>query len=169
MIICFPSVLSPNSSASAGAFLLAGATVIAGLAIAASDARAADADLVVKFDQSRIVKLSRQIGEVIIGNPSIADIQVHSTNTLVVTGKSFGVTNIIVLDSDRNVISDQRVMVQRDEYKILNVTLGMNRRTWNCAPQCNPTVTVGDDPAFFSQNKSAVGAAPGGDSNAGGN
>jgi Flp pilus assembly secretin CpaC len=35
--------------------------------------------------------------EVIIGNPTIADVSVQGGNLLVVTGKSFGVTNIISL------------------------------------------------------------------------
>jgi hypothetical protein len=68
----------------------------------------------------------------------------------VVTGKSFGITNIIALDGERNVIQDQRVMVQRDEVKVVNLLKGSKRETYNCSPQCNPTITVGDDPAFFT-------------------
>ena len=52
--------------------------------------------------------------EVIIGNPSIADVTIQGGNLLVVTGKTFGVTNIIALDAQRNVIQDQRVVVEQD-------------------------------------------------------
>jgi Flp pilus assembly secretin CpaC len=149
-----------SSSGKASTALLASTLVIAGLAIAASSAQANDLkrpeDLVVRFDQSQLIKLPRQISEVIVGNPSIADISVHSGNTLIVTGKGFGLTNLIVLDSERNVITEQRVMVQRDEYKTVNLTRGISRQTFNCAPKCDPTVTVGDDTAYFSATRSAM-------------
>ena len=158
MITFFPH--GSASPSNAGTMVLASAVIIAGLAIAASDARANDMkrseDLIVRFDQSQLIKLPRQISEVIVGNPSIADISVHSGNTLVVTGKGFGLTNLIVLDSERNVITEQRVMVQRDEYKTVNVTRGVSRQTLNCAPNCNPTVTVGDDASFFANTRGAM-------------
>jgi Flp pilus assembly secretin CpaC len=142
------------------AVLLAGAVLFAGFAIAASGASAQDLkrpdDLIVRFDQSQIIKMPRLIAEVIVGNPSIADVSVHSANTLVITGKGFGLTNLIVLDGERNVITEQRIMVQRDEYKTVNLTRGINRQTFNCAPNCNPTVTVGDDLAYFAATRGAM-------------
>ena len=122
----------------------------AGLAaVAAAPARANAQDLIVKYDQSQILKLPRPVAEIIIGNPMIADVAIQSSNLLVVTGKSFGVTNIIVLDADRNIIQDQRVMVQREDNKIVYLQKGSKRESWNCSPQCNPTITVGDDTAYF--------------------
>src|SRR5688572_12451594 len=82
----------------------------AGFAIAAAGAGKAE-DLVVKYDQSQLLRLPRPAAEIIIGNPAIADISVQSGNLLVITGKTFGITNIIALDADRNVIQDQRVLV----------------------------------------------------------
>ena len=108
------------------------------------------ADLVVNFDQSTLLQLSRPADLVIVGNPSIADVAIQSGNLLVVTGKSFGVTNIIVLDAEKKVIQDQRLLVRRDEDKVLNLTRGKDRQTFNCTTgQCNPSMTVGDDPLFF--------------------
>lgn len=155
MITFFPSAFAPNRGANASAALLAGATVIASLAIATSEARAAD-DLIVKFDQTQLIRLARPIGEVIVGNPSIADVQVHSTNMLAVTGKGFGLTNVIVLDGDRNIIADQRIMVQRDEHRSVVVTRGTSRQTLNCSPQCNPTLTVGDELATMTALKTSM-------------
>jgi hypothetical protein len=108
-------------------------------------------ELIVKFDQSQIIKLPRPVTEIIIGNPMIADVAIQASNLLVVTGKSFGLTNLIALDADRNVIIDQRVMVQRDNNRLLFLSKGGKRETYNCTPQCNPTITVGDDTAFFNQ------------------
>ena len=76
-----------------------------------------------------------------------------------VTGKTFGITNIIALDADRNVIQDQRVLVKRDEGKVVNLVRGTDRQSYNCTPQCNPSITIGDEQKYFdairnaSQNK----------------
>jgi len=73
---------------------------------------AATDDLIVRYDQSQLLRLPRAVSEIIVGNPSIADVTVQSGNMLVITGKTFGITNIIALDSDKNVIQDQRVVVE---------------------------------------------------------
>lgn len=128
---------------------IAAATLLAVMTLDATSARASD--LFVKYDQSQLLRLPRPVSDIIIGNPSIADVSVQAGTLLVITGKSFGITNIIALDADRNVIQDQRVIVQRDEVKIVNLQKGAKRESYNCSPQCNPTVTVGDDVAYFEQ------------------
>ena len=130
-----------------GAAKLVCATLFAACALAAGQARAED--LVVKYDQSQLLRLPRPASEIIIGNPMIADVSIQSGNLLVVTGKSFGITNMIVLDAERNVIQDQRVLVQRDEVKVVTMMKGSARQTYNCTPQCNPSIVIGDDPVYF--------------------
>ena len=131
---------------------LRGAAAVAMLAtvvtVASGPAKATD-DLIVKYDQSQLLRLPRPAAEIIIGNPAIADISVQSGNLLVITGKTFGITNIIALDADRNVIQDQRVLVKRDEVKVVNLHRGAQRQSYNCTPQCNPSITVGDEQAYF--------------------
>ena len=107
------------------------------------------ADLVVKYDQSTLMRMPRAVSEVIIGNPLIADVTIQSTDLLIVTGKTFGITNVIALDANRNIIQDQRVMVQRDDSKIVYLQKGLKRESYNCTPNCNPTITVGDDTLYF--------------------
>jgi len=124
------------------------------------------ADLVVRYDQSQLLRLPRTVAEVIIGNPSIADVTVQGGNLLVVTGKSFGVTNIIALDADRNVIQDQRVVVDQDDRRTVALYRGASRQTFTCAPNCSPAIIIGDDPGVFeaitkaarSKSASSMGA-----------
>ena len=106
-------------------------------------------DLVVKYDQSQLLRLPRPVAEIIVGNPSIIDVTAQATNLLVVTGKSFGITNVIALDADRNIIQDQRVMVVRDETKTVTLMKGEKRHSYNCSPQCNPALVIGDDDKHF--------------------
>jgi Flp pilus assembly secretin CpaC len=128
------------------------AAIMAILATMALDARQAKAnDLIVRYDQSQILRLPRPVSELIIGNPSIADVAIQGSDILVITGKTFGVTNVIALDAERNVIQDQRVLVQRDEQRLVNLHKGAMRQSYTCSPNCQPTITIGDDPAYFDQ------------------
>ena len=134
--------------------LLAGAAVLAG--IARPTAQGID-DIIVTYDQSQLLPLSRPAAEIIIGNPVIADVSVQSGNLLVITGKSFGITNMIALDAKRQVIFERRILVKRDDVRVVNLQRGdKGRQTFNCTPQCNPTVTVGDEPAYFDATMKAA-------------
>jgi hypothetical protein len=140
--------LSPSVSSKAVS-LVSAAIFVAAVTVFAVPASAND--LIVKYDQSQLLRLPRPAAEIIIGNPTIADVSIQAGNLLVITGKSFGLTNIIALDHDRNVIQDQRVMVQRDEMRVVNLHKAGKRETYNCSPQCNPTVTVGDEQKYFDE------------------
>lgn len=109
-------------------------------------------DLVVKYDQSQILRLPRPVAEIIIGNSSIIDVSVQSANLLVITGKTFGITNVIALDAERNIIQDQRVMVARDDARAINLVKAGKRQSYNCSPQCNPSLVIGDEYGFFFEN-----------------
>ena len=132
---------------------IAAATMAAAAALGAVPVQAED--LIVKYDQSTLLRLPRPASEIIIGNPAIADVAVQSGNLLVVTGKTFGITNIIVLYADRNVIQEQRVLVKRDEGKVVNLQRGIDRQSYNCTPQCNPSITIGDDQKYFDAIRNA--------------
>jgi len=131
---------------------LAALVVLGTSSIALAPAAVAD-DLIVKYDQSQLLRVPRPIAEIIIGNPSIADVTVQSTNLLVITGKTFGTTNVIALDADRNVIQDQRIVVIRDQARQVSLYKGAKRETYSCAPTCNPSLVAGDDTKFFADVK----------------
>jgi Flp pilus assembly secretin CpaC len=143
----------PSIDKSRAAALLAGLTLFAAASLIASPGRADD--LIVKFDQSQLLRLPRPASEIIIGNPAIADVSIQTGNLLVVTGKSFGITNIIALDAERNVIQDQRILVRRDENKVVNVYRATERMSMNCAPQCNIQIVPGDDLMYFNRSKTS--------------
>ena len=144
-----PAMLSGSAinSLRHGLILLIGTTLVASLALSAIRANASE--LVVKYDQSQLLRIDRPVSEIIIGNPSIADVSIQSKQLLVVTGKSFGKTNIILLDMEKNVIREQLVVVQQDQTQVVNLHRGGARESYNCSPRCNPTIIVGDDKVYF--------------------
>jgi Flp pilus assembly secretin CpaC len=145
----FAFVLQSRLGKALAATMIAGGASLAAMAVQAAD------DLIVKYDQSQLLRLPRPASEIIIGNPAIADISVQSGNLLVITGKSFGITNVIALDANRNVIQDQRVLVKRDEGKVVNLHRGTDRQSYNCTPQCNPSIVIGDEQKYFEAIRSA--------------
>ena len=134
------------------------AAALACPAVLATLSAAQAVDLVVRYDQSQLIRLPRAISEIIIGNPSIADVTVQGGNLLVVTGKTFGVTNIIALDSDRNVIQDQRVVVEQDDRRTLSLYKGAQRHSYTCAPTCTPAIVIGDSQDYFDSVSKAAQA-----------
>ncbi len=131
------------------AALLAATTLMAAVVLDATAVKAED--LIVRYDQSQLLRLPRPVVDIIIGNPSIADVSIQGGNMLVVTGKTFGITNVIALDSEKNVIQDQRIIVERDERRMVNLNKGSQRQSFTCTPNCSPTLTIGDDSVYFEQ------------------
>jgi hypothetical protein len=144
------------------------AAIMAAVGSGVSGLHAEAADLLVRYDQSQLIRLPRPVSEIIIGNPSIADVNVQGGNMLVVTGKTFGVTNIIALDADKNVIQDQRVIVEQDDRRTVVVYRGSLRHSYTCAPTCSPAPVVGDAQEYFDATikaalAKATASAPGTD------
>ncbi len=65
------------------------------------------------MNQAKILKLSRAADTIIIGNPEIADASVQDASTVVLTGRGFGVTNLVILDEAGAPIIDEQVIVSR--------------------------------------------------------
>jgi len=106
--------------------------------------------VLVTVDNAKVFKISRPANTVIIGNPSIVDATIQDQKTLVLTGRSFGVTNLIILDADGNAIIDQQVVVRGHETNTVRIYRQDSRETMACAPVCEPTLTIGDDSEAFN-------------------
>jgi Flp pilus assembly secretin CpaC len=112
-------------------------------------AAAAEGDPIsVKVNMARILRMSAPAATVIIGNPGVADVTIQDPQTLVLTGKSYGQTNLIVLDSMGNPIADTLVEVIQAQADVVTVYLGQSRTTLACSPVCQPTIMLGDDNGF---------------------
>jgi hypothetical protein len=104
--------------------------------------------ITVKVNMARILRVSAPAATVIIGNPAVADVTIQDPQTLVLTGKSYGQTNLIVLDNMGNPVADTLVSVIQAQGDLVTVYLGPDRTTLMCAPVCQPTIMMGDDTEF---------------------
>ena len=78
------------------------------------------------------------------------DATIEDEQTLVLTGRSFGVTNLIVLDVKGDAVVDQPVVVRGSETNTVRIYRRESRETLACAPICEPTLTIGDNNTAFN-------------------
>ena len=125
------------------------AAAIAGaLTCAALPAAAAD-NIEVVVDQAKVMRISRPADVVIIGNPAIADATIQDNQTLIITGHSYGTTNLIVLDASGQAIADELVTVGPQNDQVVTVYKRAARETFSCTPDCAPTLALGDSSTVY--------------------
>jgi hypothetical protein len=124
---------------------------IALFVVAAIPAAFAEEPIVVRIDQAGLFKLPDRATTIVIGNPLIADVSIEPGGLAVLTGKSFGATNIIVMDRTGAVLADHTVEVQGPGDRTIVVYRGVLQETYSCTPYCSPRITLGDDSNYFNQ------------------
>jgi hypothetical protein len=119
------------------------------LASGASPARADTSTIGVTLDQAKVARLPRATATLIVGNPMIADVTMLKNNdTMIITGKGFGQTNLIAIDGDGSIIEEQQIQVLPAK-TVLVLQSGSSRISYACNPACMPTVQLGDDDKTF--------------------
>lgn len=137
------------------------ATVLALGAVAPATADEASAPISVKVNMARILRIGSPAATVVVGNPGVADVTIQDPQTLILTGKSYGQTNMIVLDAKGNPIADTLVEVIQSQADLVTMFNGSARNTVACAPSCAPVVMVGDSPAYTQDLTASMGLVQG--------
>jgi len=120
------------------------------LAVAAASHAMAAEPITVRLDEARVLKLPDRATTVVIGNPLIADLAIQPGGLAVITGKSFGATNVLIMDKSGAVLTEQNIEVEGPGDPTVVVYRGVDRQTYSCAPTCQPRLTLGDDQTFFN-------------------
>ena len=134
------------------------ATKMASLAIgmiaasaALSGASAAE-PIYVALDVAKVARLPPNTATLVIGNPSIADItMLKASGSMVITGKSYGETNLIALDKNGELVAESPIRVRQSGIHVL-VQRGAERESYSCAPDCMLSPQLGDGKAFEAMN-----------------
>lgn len=112
----------------------------------------------VVVDHAKVLRLPEKAQTVIVGNPAIADVTVQRNGVMVVTGKSYGVTNLIALDATGALLAESTVRVGAATDSILTVQRGLERESYSCNPACQPSAQLGDGKTFFESTSGQSGA-----------
>ena len=111
---------------------------------------------------TKLVKPDRTFRSASIGNPNLADVTVINLNTIAVTGKGIGATNLILFDNEGKDISNYAIQVvsgddyrggddveARHEVTVVrpNAKGGWENQSYLCASNCSP---MNDKPPLSS-------------------
>ena len=123
------------------------------------------ADLVVPLDTAKLLRMPERTATIVVGNPLIADASPQAGGQMVITGKGYGMTNIIALDRTGNVLMNKNIEVRGPDGQVVTVYRGVERETFSCTPNCERRITLGDGATFFDtiimQSNTRTGQAQG--------
>lgn len=110
----------------------------------------------VDMDYARLVKMPEGARTLVLGNPAIVDATLmRDGGMLVVSGKSFGATNLIILDKTGARVLETLISVVPAQDKLV-VFRGVDRReSLACDPLCARAIDAADDSQHLTQ---AIGA-----------
>lgn len=131
-----------------GALIAAAMIVSMGSATPALVAQEAGVTMTVNANMARVLRINAPAATVIIGNPAVADVTIQDPQTLILTGKSYGRTNMIILDAAGDPIADTIVEVAQIVSDTVTMFKGSSRTSLACAPNCQPVIMMGDDTSY---------------------
>lgn len=106
--------------------------------------------ITVALDRAKMIKVPEGTQTMVIGNPLVADVTLlKGNNSMVLTGRSFGSTNLILLDASGTPIAESLVEVTHAP-GALTVLRGSSRESYSCTPNCAPAVALGDDSKYLN-------------------
>jgi hypothetical protein len=107
---------------------------------AATVAVAQSRTMSIEIDRSARVQLAAPAASVIVGNPAIADVTVVDANTLFITGRGYGVTEIAVVDEIGRTVFQNEVVVTGGSTGAVRVWRGAQATEMACAAVCAPSI-----------------------------
>lgn len=119
--------------------------LLAGLMLTAGAVQAQT--LNVEIDRSARIGLTGSAASVIVGNPAIADVTVVDANTLFVTGKGYGVTEVVAVDGVGRTIFQGEIVVTGGATGSVRVWRGAQATEMACAASCAPSIRNTASPA----------------------
>ena len=140
------------------ALLTSGAAATGANAPSSSETSSRQADVIaVMIDHAKVIRLPERTQTVVVGNPIIADVSAQKNGILVLTGKSYGKTNLIALDNAGAVIAESMISVQAAGDSVVTVQRGLERESYSCTPDCQPSILLGDAQKHFSEVSGQAG------------
>lgn len=109
----------------------------------------------VKADQAKLLALSGDPKTVVVGNPVYADVSIKQ-GMIVVHGRHFGTTNVLILDSGGNELGNFELQVVRDSSHNVTVYKAGSAFSYSCTPACEGALQVGDNATHYESINSGI-------------
>ncbi|MCZ4094253.1 pilus assembly protein N-terminal domain-containing protein [Sinorhizobium psoraleae] len=134
-------------------------------AITAQPTRQTEGVVRVIVDFARTLLLARPASTLIIGNPAIAQATLSDDRTVILTGRTSGSTNLIVMGADGEEVANVILDVVAAGGRLVTVDEGTGKTTYSCTNRCDP-VQSGEPATPQPENNEPL---PGDDANSTGN
>ncbi len=118
------------------------ATLISALGLAQS-VLAGGGDLSVEMNHSRRIVLNGSVGNVIVGDPTIADVVMIDAHSVIVVGKGYGSTEVLAIDRDGHTLLNARVSVAAPSEGRVTVYRGPVVTEYSCSGRCQSLTPPG--------------------------
>jgi len=126
-----------------------------------------ESSITVKADHATVVALAGDPATVVIGNALFADLTLKK-GMIVIHGRQFGTTNVIVMDKNNVELANFELNVVRGGSYNLTIYKAGSAYSHVCAPVCESALQVGDNADHFGSvntamsTKMAISAGAGG-------
>jgi hypothetical protein len=120
----------------AESFISKGALLVVSTVILCGSPAAAEESIELSPGIVKLLRFDRPVGTVAVGNPAVADTFAPNDRAILLTGKTIGSTNLIVLDDGGRDLFSAAVIVSRSEFGRVTVhSKALLHRYW--AYQCS--------------------------------
>lgn len=107
------------------------------------------AGVTVNIDETTPVTLGGTAGQVIVANPSVADVSLTDRRHMMVLGRSYGVTSIVVLDPMGRRIFETTVNVAPLPVGRVSLFRGTEVYNYACSDRCERTPMPGESSGVY--------------------
>jgi len=128
------SMLCNSSARSLFNLALGAMTCVGGLA--AFPLAAAAAGMNVPLSETRPLSFSGSAADVLVGDAAIADVTVIDHHHLLVHGKAFGRTNLVVMDEAGRTVFSGPIIVGASDEDHVSVFRGAQQSEYSCSVRC---------------------------------
>jgi Flp pilus assembly secretin CpaC len=104
--------------------------------LGAATAAHAASRVTVGINQGLRLSVGGSAANVVVANPAIADVTVVDAHSVIILGKGYGTTQIMVLDSTGRLLMDSIVTVNAPSEGQMTVYRGPTAQQYDCSPRC---------------------------------
>ena len=121
-------------------------TLFIALAIAATAAAttAQAGSTTIHLNQSRRIFLHGAAANIIISDPAVADVSVLDAHSIILLGKGYGATSVLVTDRGGHTLFDEEILVSAPDGGVVTLHRGAAVTEYSCLPRCQPMAAPKD-------------------------
>lgn len=93
--------------------------------------------------QATRITLGGPVRDIVVGDPTVADVSVINERTLVVLGKKVGATSLMAFDRQGQPLADRQIVVSDVPDQAVIVQRGATASAYACADRCAPLTPPG--------------------------